>query len=163
MTATFFPNTRYLIQQDPQLWQEIVAAGSEIGYHTRRHTSGMTPEELATDFAAFQDEIRVALNDPSYAIRYVRPPNGLWNDNWMAWASANNLITVCWNVTSVTDDMTYIEAVVKSRDRGGSIILLHAGQNDVKWVENHLAALMWMLDEQSNPYRLTSLSRAWDD
>lgn len=162
-TATVFPNTRYLNQQDPQLWQQMVASGFEIGYHTRRHRAGMTPDELTADFAAFQDEIRVILNDPNYTIRYVRPPGGLWNDNWMSWANANHLMTVRWNVTDVTEDMAYLEAVVKRRDRGGSIILLHTGLNDVDWLKTYLPVLMKFKDAQSNPYRITSISGAFGD
>src|SRR5689334_4365723 len=54
ITATFFPNTIYMIQQDPQLWRDIVAAGFEIGYHTRQHIDSMSETELDDDFALFQ-------------------------------------------------------------------------------------------------------------
>jgi peptidoglycan/xylan/chitin deacetylase (PgdA/CDA1 family) len=163
LTATFFPNMRYLTQQDPQLWQEIAAAGFEIGYHTRNHNSHLTPEELTADFNLFQDELRVVLNNPTYTIRYVRPPNGVWDANWTTWANANNLFTVRWNVTSATDDMNYIEAVLSNHRSGGSIILLHTDSHDVLWLQHNLSRLMALRDDQQRPYQITTLSRALSD
>jgi peptidoglycan/xylan/chitin deacetylase (PgdA/CDA1 family) len=163
LTATFFPNMRYVTQQDPQLWQEIVSAGFEIGYHTRNHNSYLTPEELTADFNLFQDELRLILNNPTYTIHYVRPPNGVWDANWATWANTNNLFTVRWNVTSVTDDMLYIEGVLRNHDNGGSIILLHTSNYDVQWLQNLLPRLMNLRDEQQNLYHITSLSHAFSD
>jgi peptidoglycan/xylan/chitin deacetylase (PgdA/CDA1 family) len=154
---------RYLTQQDPLLWQEIAAAGFEIGYHTRNHDSYLIPEELIADFNVFQDELRVLLNNPTYTIRYVRPPNGVWDANWKTWANANNLFTVRWNVTSVTNDMTYIEAVLRNHRSGGNIILLHTDSHDVLWLQNNLSRLMGLRDDQQNPYHITTLSRALSD
>src|SRR5262245_24593757 len=48
--AVFFPHTRYMLNQDPQLWRDIVAAGHEIGYFTRNHEHDFTAEEFAADY-----------------------------------------------------------------------------------------------------------------
>jgi peptidoglycan/xylan/chitin deacetylase (PgdA/CDA1 family) len=163
MTATFFPNTRYIKRQDPQLWRDIVAAGFEIGYHTRNHMSYLTPDELNADFNQFQDEIRTILNNPSYSIRYVRPPNGVWNADWMGWANANHLYTARWNVTSVAEDLNYIEGVFGNRNHGGSILLLHTGDNDVHWLRNNLPVLRGFRYNQQDVYTITGLSRGFND
>lgn len=163
MTATFFPNTHYINQQDPQLWRDIVNAGFEIGYHTRNHNSYLTPDQLTGDFNLFQEEIRTILQNPTYTIRYVRPPNGVWNADWLTWASANHLLTARWNVTSVTTDMGYLEGVLHNHTQGGSILLLHTGYNDVEWLRTNLPLLATMTDDQHNPYRIASLTRAWND
>ena len=163
MTATFFPNLRHVKRQDPQLWQDIVAAGFDIGYHTVNHSSYMTPDELRADFQLFQDGIRLILNQPNYTISYVRPPNGTWNTDWMTWANANHLYTVHWNVTSMTDDVDYIDAVLQNRVQGGSIILLHTGYNDVQWLQNNLTTLSNLQFAPQNTYQITSLSRAFTD
>jgi len=163
LSATFFPNLRHMKQQDPQLWQDIVAAGFEVGYHTINHTPYMTPDELMLDFQVFQDELRLILNRPSYTISYVRPPNGAWDTHWMTWANANHLYTVRWNITSMTDDLGYIDGVLQNRIHGGSIILLHTGYNDGLWLQNNLPALRDLQVNPQNTYQITSLSHAFTD
>ncbi|MEQ8675414.1 MAG: polysaccharide deacetylase family protein [Aggregatilineales bacterium] len=163
MTATFFPNTHYINHQDSQLWRDIVSAGFEIGYHTRNHNSYLTPEQLSADFTLFQEEIRTTLQNPSYTIRYVRPPNGVWNADWLTWASDNHLMTVRWNITSETEDIGYMNGVLHNRTQGGSILLLHTGSNDVQWLQTNLPYLVEMRDDQQNPYHITSITRAFND
>ena len=159
-TATIFPNTRYLNHQDPNLWQQMIANGFEIGYHTRNHTSYMTPDELNADYDLFLSEIRTILNDPAYDIKYVRPPNGTWNQNWIMWAKSRGLLTIRWNITSATEDINYIENVLLNRKNGGSIILLHTDINDVQWLQNNLSQLIRLQDEQGNFFHITNLSNA---
>lgn len=159
--ATFFPNTRYLLQQDPTVWQEIVAAGFEIGYHTRWHQSWLTADELAADFAQFQEEIRTILGNPSYQIRYVRPPNGAWDQTWLDWAAANNLMTVRWNIVPPMDDAMLIGTL--RHPNGGGIFLIHVSYTDADWLDAHIDSLISLRDEQDHPYIITTLTEALND
>lgn len=163
MTATFFPNTRYIRNHNPQLWRDIALAGFDIGYHTVNHSPYMTPEELTVDFRLFQQEIRDILNNPSYTIRYVRPPDGVWDENWMLWANASQLQTVRWNMTTVTDDLGYIEAVLQNRIQGGSIILLHTSYKDIQWLEANLLSLRNLHFDQDQTYNISCISCALAD
>ncbi len=159
ITATIFPNMSYVKKQDPALWQSMVAQGFEIGYHTIHHTAHMTSEELAEDFLEFEQGLREVLNDPTYEIRFVRPPYGVWDTEWMSWANANQLFTVHWNVTTATSDFAYIKSVLRDRQNGGSIILLHTGVNDWEWLQTMLPQLNQLHDNAE----ITTLSQALID
>src|SRR3989344_4650214 len=98
LKATFFCNTKYLIQQDPAFWRGVLAAGFEFGYHTQNHNGNMSRSQLEADFAGYLDFMRVYLEDPNLQVRFVRPPFGAWDSAWLAWAAANDLYTVRWNI-----------------------------------------------------------------
>jgi peptidoglycan/xylan/chitin deacetylase (PgdA/CDA1 family) len=161
--ATFFPNTKWMKKQDPKLWQAIVAAGFEIGYHTRLHTPGMTPDQLNADFDRFQQEVRQILNDPNYTIHFVRPPGGLWNADWRNWAALRNLMTVKWNFVAPTITLPYVQGVIYNHQRGGTILLMHTGLADVRWLSKNIDGLMRLRDAQGHRFHLTTLSDAFDD
>ncbi len=163
LTATFFPVTKYMVRQNPQLWREIVAAGFEIGYHTRRHSWNLTPAQLDKDFPAFQDEVRKVLGNPNYTIRYVRPPGGLWNQNWLSWAHSRGLITVKWNDSAPGISLATLAGILKNRQRGGSIIIMHASRADADWLEKNIDALMALKDSHGKPYRIENLTAALND
>ncbi|PJF22942.1 MAG: hypothetical protein CUN56_03455 [Phototrophicales bacterium] len=161
--AVFFPLGSELIEHDPTLWQEIIDAGFEIGYHTRYHNEGMTIPELEEDFAAFQADLRDVLDDPDYTIRYVRPPYGVWDRNWLEWAEANNLVTVRWNLVTRFDlTMAYFEAVLR-HENGGGIVLVHPRPTDMNWLENHIDDVMALTTEAGEPYRIVNLTQAFSD
>ena len=161
LRATFFPNTHNMLKHDPQLWRDIVAAGNEIGYHTRYHRAGLSVKKLAEDFATFQDEVRQILGDPTYTIRYVRPPDGLWNADWLTWASANGLYTVKWNIVPPVE-ISYLQAVLAD-EQGGGILLLHPVDNNIRWLEKNLDTLMQLQNSNGSPYKITMLSNAVND
>lgn len=161
LRATFFPNTDRITNHNPQLWRDIVAAGNEIGYHTRHHDAGMTPDELAADFGLFQDELRQILGDSNYTIRYVRPPEGLWNNNWLEWARGSNLFTVKWNVVPPVE-FSYLRDVLENPN-GGGILLLHARHEDLKWLSDNLESMRQMTNTAGANYQITSLTGGLND
>lgn len=163
LKAVFFPNTLYINKQDPQLWRDIVAAGFEIGYHTRLHMRGLTPKQLTEDFTLYQQELRTILDNPTYQIRYIRPPGGVWNKDWLAWGAANHLITVKWNVVAPNITMPYVYGVIHNRVKGGSILLMHTGKADLNWLQKNISTLMRMKDGDGKPYIITTLTAALDD
>lgn len=163
ITAVFFPLGSEFIEHDPELWREIVAAGFEVGYHTRDHIGNMTIPELEEDFAIFEADLRVVLDDPDYEIRYVRPPYGLWDRNWLDWAEANDLHTVRWNLVTRYDlTMEYFEAVLHHA-QGGGIVLVHPRPTDMNWLENHLDEVIALTTDDDTPYHLVSITQAFSD
>jgi peptidoglycan/xylan/chitin deacetylase (PgdA/CDA1 family) len=163
LTATFFPAMKWIKNQDKQLWRDIAAAGFDIGYHTRQHKLVMSRAELDQDFPLFQQELRDILGDPNYTIQYVRPPGGNWNKTWMDWASANNLITVKWDATLPAILLRGFEDILANHKRGGTILLLHTGQAEIKWLEKNLDTLTRLKDSDGQPYKIESLSAALAD
>lgn len=163
LTATFFPNTLNIVKQDPQLWRDIVAAGMEIGYHTRFHMSWLTPEELDTDFTLFTQEVRDILGDPDYSIRYIRPPRGAWDENWLSWGESRGLITVRWNV--VIPDNTLEAVIIAARNRriGGSILLMHTGRTDLQWLQDNIDAMIWYTNNDGERFKPSSITDALND
>lgn len=163
ITATFFPIGSVVKGHDPQLWRDIRAAGFEIGYHTMHHQEGMTVAQLNADFADFTQTLRDVLDDQSFSVRYVRPPFGIWDKNWMTWARENDLITVKWNlVTRRGLDMAYFQAVLRHAD-GGGIILIHPRPTDVSWLERYLDSVQALTTANGTPYRIVTLSEALTD
>jgi hypothetical protein len=66
-------------------------------------------------------------------------------------------------VTSVAEDLNYIEGVFGNRNHGGSILLLHTGDNDVHWLRNNLPVLRGFRYNQQDVYTITGLSRGFND
>jgi peptidoglycan/xylan/chitin deacetylase (PgdA/CDA1 family) len=164
ITATFFPNTSYMIEQDPQLWRDIVAADFEIGYHTRLHVDSMSEAELDDDFTLFQQEVRETLDEPDYTITLVRPPYGIWDDSWMAWTETHGFHTVRWNVVPRARlRVDYVAAVFNDMDEGGRIVLLHPRQTDMWWLEAHVDELLALTDENGQSFHFTTVSEAFND
>lgn len=161
--AVFFPLSTQVVKHDQAMWQMIVESGYEIGYHTRDHQEGKTVEELEDDFALFQQEIREVLDNPDYEIHYVRPPYGVWDDNWLTWAEANNLTTVRWNIVTRYDlTMSYFEAVLR-HEEGGGIVLMHPRPTDINWLKDNLDDVIALKAPGDIPYRFTNLSSAFVD
>jgi peptidoglycan/xylan/chitin deacetylase (PgdA/CDA1 family) len=163
LTATFFCNTENLVNQDPQLWRDILAAGNELAYHTRFHMSYLTPEQLDEDFAVFVQEIRTILNDPNYTIRYIRPPRGVWNEDWLNWGESRGLLTVRWNFTLPETDPEMAYNIILHRQRGGSILLTHTGRADTQWLEDNVDNMMGWHNENGDLLLMRSISNALND
>lgn len=159
LSATFFPAMKWMIKEDPKLWRDIVASGFEIGYHTWNHTPGMSPAQLTADFTRFQNQLRLILNDPTYTIHYVRPPTGAWNADWLNWGRDNGLMTVKWNFTAPVATLPFIEGILSNRDKGGSILLIHTGRSDLKWLETNIDGLLSLHAPDGKHYQITSLTK----
>lgn len=152
LRATFFPNTTYMVGQDPQLWRDIVAAGFEIGYHTQNHDGNMSVSQLEADFVGFETSVRQVLGDENYQVTVVRPPYGSWDENWNAWVGNNGLHTVRWGMVPSNDaGMDYFRAVI---DRGvpgtGPIVLLHPREFDAAWLDENIGSMMDLVGGQEN-------------
>jgi peptidoglycan/xylan/chitin deacetylase (PgdA/CDA1 family) len=163
LTATFFCNTANMLEQDPQLWRDIVAAGNELAYHTRFHMSYLSPQQLDDDFTVFVQEVRTILNDPNYTIHYIRPPRGVWNEDWLSWGAAHNLWTVRWNFTLPETQPEMAYNIILHRQRGGSILLTHAGRDDTQWLNDNVDRMMGWHNANGDLLLLRSISQALSD
>lgn len=151
LKATFFCNTRYLVQQDPTFWREVLAAGWEFGYHTQQHTapSDTNYHGLEADFAGYMVFMREYLAVPQLQIRFIRPPFGDWNATWLQWGADYDLYTARWNIVPNGEiTMDYVRAVIRNV-QGGPIILLHTRPFDRNWLENNVDELASMVSPVS--------------
>lgn len=149
LTATFFPNTRYLNlekEDTVKLWREIYEEGFEIGYHTTNHVKGMSVEELNQDFEAFTQHMRALLGDSTFTIKTVRPPYGSWNEQWNNWVKQNDLFNVRWNMDP-TLEASHAETL---KEQGISpIVILHSRWEDVDWLNRNVQELLNITKEDN--------------
>lgn len=160
--AVFFPHTRYMLNQDPQLWRDIVAAGHEIGYFTRNHEHDFTAEEFAADYALYMEELRGILGDPNYTIRYAKPACWDWEDSWFEWLETTNIMAVRANILGPAE-LTYIDSVFTNVDGGGHLMSVLSFTDHMDWLEANIDALMQLRTPDGQPYRWVNLTEALND
>ncbi|MEQ8675415.1 MAG: polysaccharide deacetylase family protein [Aggregatilineales bacterium] len=165
--ATFFPHTAYMLDQDYQLWRDIVAAGHEIGYFTRQHQHGFSAEEFMADFLLFRDELRMILDDPNYEIRYAKPACWYWEHPWFDWLEEANALYgvqgVRVNILGPTPSINYMEGVFNNTIAGGTIISLIPFPDQMAWLDANITAIEALIAPNGQPYRITSLTNALND
>ena len=150
VTGTFFPNTTYLDinnEETVRLWREIYEEGFEIGYHTTTHKQGMSKEELDSDFQRFTEYMRELLRDPSFSIKVVRPPYGLWDNEWNRWVEENNLFNIRWNM-GPGNSSDYARVLINKNI--SPIIILHSRWEDANWIKNNIDELKTITDENNS-------------
>ena len=165
--ATFFPHTAYMLKQDFQLWRDIVSAGHEIGYFTRRHEHGLTKDGFMADFLQFRDELRMILDDPNYVIRYAKPACWYWEHPWFDWLEeAHDLYGIQGvrvNILGPTESIQYMQGVFDDKHSGGNIISLLPFPDHMAWLDDNIFAIQALTAPNGQPFVITSLTRALND
>ena len=122
--ATFFL-CGYRMAQYPQLTEQILADGHEIGLHGYCHKSmqNMCREDLA-------QEIRrsIELLPEDCALSFLRPPGGIYGECVRSAAEEQGLSILHWSVDPkdwAINNAQAIKNTVVSRVRNGDVILLH--------------------------------------
>jgi peptidoglycan/xylan/chitin deacetylase (PgdA/CDA1 family) len=157
--ATFFIVGRSA-QEFPELVNDIVQSGNEIGNHTFNHYK-LT--RLSAADIAQQISMDGTLLEPyaGHAITLFRPPHGRYDHRVVALAYAMGYRTIFWN-DSPEDTKNISPAVVVKRVLAqatpGGIVLMHNGQ--YKTVE----ALPVIIDRlRAEGYRFVTVSRLLED
>lgn len=151
--ATFF----YLgqkVEARPEIVEELLSAGHEIGYHSYRHQrlSLFSPTRLSDDF---RDGV-AAFHNLGILLTWFRPPYGEFNEQVITTAKTAGMETILWSIDSRDwtgiDANTLADKVIR-RFHPGAILLFHSTQPTV------LQALPAVLEAamQKN-YRLVSLT-----
>lgn len=162
LKASFFPHTRYMNHQDPQLWKDIVAAGNDIGYFTRNHEGGLSTDELKEDFTLYQEEVRTILGDPNFTIQYTKPVCWGWESPWFDWLNQSGLKGIKTNVIGPAG-LDYLYGVFNNTEKGGHIISIVSFTEQIDWLEANIDNLMTMTQPNGEPYIVTSISNALND
>ena len=128
MTATFFPNARY-VRSNPRLWRTI-AARYPIANHTADH-----PFMPRLPYARMVEQLRtneriIERITGRPMVKLFRPPYGAYNAAVLrAAAAAGYRTTVLWDVDSRDASRASDGTVLARATRGsnGSVVLMHCG------------------------------------
>ena len=133
--ALFFL-TGHFMESEPELVLRMVAEGHLVGNHTYDH-----PDLTTVTKEQFHDELTRA-EAKFYEItgqqmaKYLRPPEGRFNQRMLDWASEAGYYTILWSLAYVdwhVDDQkgaSYAYNQIMSRIHPGAIILLHSTSSD---------------------------------
>ncbi len=124
--ATFFALGRY-VENNPDLAQQVLAAGCELGSHSWFHAkqTALSAEDRAADFARVAKAFRDAVGTAPYL---YRAPYGAVNDEVKQDISGQNMISVLWSLDTEDWRAKSADAVYNSVMRDvspGDIILMH--------------------------------------
>lgn len=152
--ATFFTIGKY-VHNNPELAQQVLAAGCELGSHSWFHTkqTGLSSEERAEDFARVAKAFNEAVGAPPYLFR---APYGAVNDEVKADIAAQNMISVLWSLDTEDWRAKSADAVYNSVldvVRDGDIILMH---ENAEYTVEVLPRILAALKEQG--YQVVTVS-----
>lgn len=128
--AAFFITGDYL-KSSPELVEQMLADGHQIGNHTMSHPSlpTISPEAAAEDITALSDAMREQFH---YTMRYLRPPKGEFSEQSLALTKRLGFTSVLWSFAYrdwLTDDQPDREEALTRLTHAahpGAIYLLHA-------------------------------------
>ena len=158
------PGTFFLVgrscQEFPELVEDIVSDGDEIGNHTFNHykLTHLTESAIEQQIALDAQELARFSRQP---LTLFRPPHGRYDHRVVALAHAMGYSTIFWN-DSPEDTKDVSPALITERVLAqatpGGIVLLHSGQ--YKTVE----ALPVIIDRlRSEGYRFVTVSQLMED
>ena len=157
--ATFFLVGRSC-QEFPELVEDIVSDGDEIGNHTFNHykLTHLSESAIEQQIALDGKELAPFSHEP---ITLFRPPHGRYDHRVVALAHAMGYSTIFWNDSPEdTKDVSpaLITRRVLAQATPGGIVLLHSGQ--YRTVE----ALPVIIDRlRSEGYRFVTVSQLMED
>lgn len=150
--ATFFVLGN-AARNDPEILQEMVAEGFEIGTHSMGH-------EEYPDGPNMAESREVVHEATGFMPCLFRPPYGLTNATVEANAAENEMATIMWDVdtsdyaaTSADEILTQVESTTS-----GSILVMHDGPEGRQATVDALSPLIERLkDEGYEPVSVTEL------
>lgn len=124
--ATFFALGKY-VHNNPELAQQVLAAGCELGSHSWFHSkqTALSAAEREDDFAMVAKAFGEAVGTPPYLFR---APYGSLDDEVKADIARQNMISVLWSLDTEDWRAKSADAVYNSVldvVRDGDIILMH--------------------------------------
>lgn len=133
--ATFFLIGKR-VEQFPQIAQQIISEGHEVGNHTYSHPNDLPKENW--------DKVRSEIEKCSTAIERVtgvrpklfRPPKGFLNYKVLTLAQIEGYTLVFWTVSADHKDAPTPQAMAKRVLKfvhPGAIILMHDGRIPSRW------------------------------
>ena len=143
VSALFFL-TGHFMEEEPELVLRMVNEGHLVGNHTYDH-----PNLTTVSRERFHDELTRA-EEKFYEItgeqmaKYLRPPEGKFNQEMLNWASDAGYYTIFWSLAYVdwyVDQQKgpdHAQTQIMNRIHPGAIILLHSTSSDNATAMNEL-------------------------
>lgn len=150
-----------MVDQNPDILQQLVRQGHEIGNHTYSHKQlhTLTPQQLEEEVNRTDNAIYRAVG---IRTRLIRPPYGGLSDSVIQYLRDRGYKIILWNVDSL--DWTGISAPdlasnVLAHTTPGSIILFHSafGRNGLSNTVEALPRIIRTL--QQNGYSFATISQ----
>ena len=124
--CTFFA-VQFWVEKYPEYAEKIVAAGHELGTHSRTHSymSKLSKEDIESELKSSVDAIEKATGQRT---NLFRAPYGDYDDLLIETATSEGLFTIQWDVDSLDwKNLSANEIAMRivNSTKNGSIILCH--------------------------------------
>ena len=138
------------VRKYPDLYQQIVDEGHQVGNHTHNHISGL--RHSIHDYCYNVEKANAYIHS-----HFMRPPHGWMRLDQYAWLSRKYKV-VMWDL--VTRDYSkwmtaeYVLNNVKRYARNGSIITFHDSLKSIEKLKTALPASIKWLKEQGYEFKI---------
>lgn len=138
--TTFFL-VGFWVEKHPELVQEIVARGHEIGNHsaTHPHMSQLSEAKIREELKKTSDMVEALIGKPT---TLFRPPYGEYNDAVVRISREQGYECVQWNVDSLDWKNRGVQDMIQQCTKAinpGDIVLFH---NDSKYIVDALPTIL---------------------
>ena len=135
-TPALFFLTGHFMEENPDLVKRMVDEGHIVGNHTYYHPNltRVTKEKFNEELALIETKYREITG--LEMVKYLRPPEGKFNQEMLDWASERGYYTIMWSLAYVDWDVNaqrggqHAYNQILSRVHPGAIILLHSTSSD---------------------------------
>lgn len=133
--ALFFL-TGHFMESEPDLVLRMVNEGHLVGNHTYDHPNltTVTKDEFISEITRAEEKFYEITGQEM--AKYLRPPEGRFNQEMLDWAEESNYYTILWSLAYVDwhvdkqKGANHALKEVMSRIHPGAIILLHSTSSD---------------------------------
>ncbi|GAA0441240.1 delta-lactam-biosynthetic de-N-acetylase [Lentibacillus halophilus] len=133
--ATFFVTGQY-VDSEPNLVKRMANEGHIIGNHSYHHPdfTTVTKKTMRKELESVEKEVANVSNQEE--IKYLRPPQGTFNEKTLKWSNELGYINIFWSLAFTdwdTDDQQgwkYAYDKIMEQIHPGALILLHTVSSD---------------------------------
>jgi len=135
VVALFFL-TGHFMEEEPELVLRMVDEGHLVGNHTYDHPNLTTVSQERFKIELTRAEEKFFEITGKHLAKYLRPPEGKFNQEMLDWAADAGYYTILWSLAYVdwyVDQQKgpdHAHAQVMNRIHPGAIILLHSTSSD---------------------------------